>query len=64
MAPSCVQKADYGDAPMSPADLIKNNYISKEDYEYCAKKTLEVFAFGQAEADKRGLIRQCSTQSS
>jgi hypothetical protein len=42
---------------MSPADLVKNNYISKEDYDFCAQKTLEVFAFGQAEAAKRGLIR-------
>ena len=49
-------KADYGDAPMSPADLIKEKYISEEDYNHCAQKALEVFALGQKEAAARGLI--------
>ena len=32
---------------MSPEDLVKNNYISQADYDFCAKAALEVFAFGQ-----------------
>ena len=49
-------KADYGDAPMSPADLVSKNYISQKDYDFCAEKALAVFALGQAECAKRGLI--------
>jgi phosphoribosylaminoimidazole-succinocarboxamide synthase len=49
-------KAEHGDAPMSPEDLVKNKYITKEDYDYCAEKALAVFKCGQEEAGKRGLI--------
>eukprot|EP00961_Rhodomonas_salina_P155585 2095308-Rhodomonas_salina.1 len=49
-------KADYGDAPMAPADMVKDGYISQADYDYCAAKALEVFALGQEECAKRGLI--------
>mmetsp|Transcript_26923 Transcript_26923/g.52484 ORF Transcript_26923/g.52484 Transcript_26923/m.52484 type:complete len:358 (+) Transcript_26923:78-1151(+) len=49
-------KAEHGDAPMSPEDLVKNDYISKEDYDYCAEKALAVFKCGQEESAKRGLI--------
>ena len=36
-----------GDAPMSAADLVKNGYITKEDYDECASAALAVFKFGQ-----------------
>ena len=36
-----------GDAPMSAADLVKNGYITKEDYDVCATAALAVFKFGQ-----------------
>eukprot|EP00286_Rhodomonas_abbreviata_P024734 CAMPEP_0181300540 /NCGR_PEP_ID=MMETSP1101-20121128/6944_1 /TAXON_ID=46948 /ORGANISM="Rhodomonas abbreviata, Strain Caron Lab Isolate" /LENGTH=354 /DNA_ID=CAMNT_0023405783 /DNA_START=25 /DNA_END=1089 /DNA_ORIENTATION=- len=49
-------KAEYGDAPMAPADMIKENYISQADYDYCAEKALAVFKLGQEEAAKKGLI--------
>ncbi len=49
-------KADYGDAPMSPADLVSKDYISQKDYDFCAEKALAVFALGQQECTKRGLI--------
>jgi phosphoribosylaminoimidazole-succinocarboxamide synthase len=49
-------KADYGDAPMAPADMVKEKYITQEDYDYCAKAALAIFKLGQEEAAKRGLI--------
>jgi len=44
------------DIPMSKEELIQNDYITEKDYDYIAKKALELFEFGQKIADTVGFI--------
>jgi len=49
------KEADH-DRPISPADLVAESWMTADEWEQCSKIALELFAFGQAEAAKRGLI--------
>ena len=42
--------------PISPADIVKEGWITKEDWEYCSQKALELFSFGQKKAAENGMI--------
>jgi phosphoribosylaminoimidazole-succinocarboxamide synthase len=44
------------DEPISAADVVKSGRMTQEEWDYCAKKALELFAFGQKHAESRGLI--------
>lgn len=44
------------DRPISPVEIIDENWMSKEDWEYCSEKALELFSFGQRQAKEHGMI--------
>ena len=49
-------KSDEHDELISPEDVVKRGFMSQEDWDYCAQKARELFAFGQKVADEHGLI--------
>ena len=49
-------KEEHHDRPISPKDIIEEGWMTEEDWEYCSKKALELFAFGQETAMKNGMI--------
>jgi len=44
------------DRPVSPDEIIKENWMSKKDWDYCSQKAIELFSFGQKQAKKNGMI--------
>ncbi len=44
------------DRPISLEDIVKENWMNKEDLDYCVEKTLEIFNFSQQVAKERNLI--------
>ena len=44
------------DRPISPDEIIDESWMSKEDWEYCSQKALELFSFGQRQAKEHGMI--------
>ena len=49
-------KEEHHDRPISPSDIISENWMSSKDWEYCSKKALELFEFGQKKAAENGMI--------
>ncbi|NQT61193.1 MAG: phosphoribosylaminoimidazolesuccinocarboxamide synthase [Bacteroidetes bacterium] len=49
-------KEESHDRPISPAEIVEEGWMTKEDWEAASKAALDLFAFGQQEAAKRGLI--------
>lgn len=44
------------DEPITPEDIVSKKYMSQEEWDYISSVSLELFRFGQAEAQKKGLI--------
>ena len=44
------------DRPISPDEIVSENWMTADDWEQCSSIALELFAFGQAKAAERGLI--------
>jgi len=49
-------KEEEHDRPISEADIVKEGWMTQEDFDVCGKAALEVFALGQKIALERGLI--------
>ena len=49
-------KEEIHDRPISPDEIVSENWMTADDWEQCSRIAQELFAFGQAEAAKRGLI--------
>ena len=49
-------KEEDHDRPISPVDIVKEGWMTKEDWEYCSQKALELFSFGQKTAAENGMI--------
>ena len=49
-------KEEEHDRPISATEIVDEEWMTKEDFDVCAKAALEVFAFGQQLAAERGLI--------
>ncbi|KAE9302516.1 Phosphoribosylaminoimidazole-succinocarboxamide synthase [Phytophthora rubi] len=49
-------KDDEHDELISGAEVVSSGRMTQEQWDFCEKKTLELFAFGQEQAAKRGLI--------
>ena len=49
-------KEEDHDRPISPTDIVKEKWMTQEDWDYCSNKALELFAFGQETAMKNGQI--------
>ena len=44
------------DRPISPADIVKEGWLTANEWEFASFKALELFAFGQRVAAQQGLI--------
>tara|TARA_B110000438_G_C15709655_1_gene604713 strand:+ start:181 stop:1152 length:972 start_codon:yes stop_codon:yes gene_type:complete len=49
-------KEEHHDRPISPDDIIKEGWMTKDDWRYCSKVALDLFAFGQKVAADHGMI--------
>jgi len=49
-------KEEEHDRPISEKDIIKEGWMTQDDFDVCAKASLAVFQLGQEIAAKRGLI--------
>jgi phosphoribosylaminoimidazole-succinocarboxamide synthase len=49
-------KEEEHDRPISAEDIVKEGWMSQEDFDVCANAALGVFAVGQTIAAKQGLI--------
>ena len=49
-------KEEHHDRPISPDEIVSENWMSLEDWNYCSQKALELFEFGQKKAAENGLI--------
>jgi len=49
-------KEDDHDRLIDPAHIISEGWMTKEQWDYCSKKALEIFAFGQKRALEQGLL--------
>jgi len=49
-------KADEHDRLISPKDIIDEGLMTQQEWDFCSRKALELFSFGQAIARERGLI--------
>ena len=49
-------KAEDHDRPISPDEIVSENWMTAEDLEQCSRIAQELFAFGQAKAAEHGLI--------
>tara|TARA_B100000886_G_scaffold314536_1_gene251888 strand:- start:73 stop:1059 length:987 start_codon:yes stop_codon:yes gene_type:complete len=49
-------KEEHHDRPISPKEIVEEGWMTEKDWEYCSKKALELFAFGQETATKNGMI--------
>ena len=49
-------KEEDHDRPISPEAIINENWMTQEDWDFCSKKALELFEFGQKKATENGMI--------
>ena len=49
-------KEEDRDRPISPENIIKEGWMTKEDWAYCSKVALDLFSFGQKMASENGMI--------
>ncbi|GAB4823885.1 hypothetical protein N2152v2_010931 [Parachlorella kessleri] len=49
-------KAHDHDVPITPAEIVANGLMTQDDWDAVSHAALELFAFGQTEASKRGLL--------
>ena len=44
------------DRPISPQAIVREGWLTQAQWDFCSRKALELFAFGQREAARRGLM--------
>ena len=49
-------KEEDHDRPISPEAIVSGNWMTQEDWDFCSKKALELFEFGQKKAAENGMI--------
>ena len=49
-------KEEDHDRPISPDEIVSENWMTADDWEQCGRIAQELFAFGQAKAAERGLV--------
>jgi len=49
-------KEEHHDRPISPEEIVSENWMTQEDWDYCSQKALEIFEFGQKKAEESGLV--------
>ena len=54
--PTSSAKEEDHDRPISPDDIVSENWMTADDWEQCSRIAQELFAFGQAKAAENGLV--------
>ena len=49
-------KEEDHDRPISPEEIISEGWMTKKDWDYCSKKALDLFSFGQKKAAENGMV--------
>ena len=49
-------KEEHHDRPISPEEIVKEDWMSQEDWDHCSRKAIELFSFGQEKASANGMI--------
>ena len=49
-------KEEDHDRPISPTNIVNEKWMTQQDWDYCSKKALELFEFGQKKAAQHGMI--------
>ena len=49
-------KEEHHDRPIAPDEIVSEGWMTKEDWDYCSHRALELFAFGQKKAAENGMI--------
>ena len=49
-------KEEDHDRPISPEEIVKEGWMTQEDWDFCSNKALELFSFGQKKAAENGMI--------
>jgi len=49
-------KEEHHDRPISPEEIVSENWMTQEDWDYCSQKALELFEFGQKKSEESGLV--------
>ena len=49
-------KEEHNDRPIAPDEIVNEGWMTQEDWDYCSKKALELFAFGQKRAAENEMI--------
>ena len=49
-------KSDEGDVPISPEEIVDQGLMTQSHWDYCSAKAVELFKYGQHEAEKKGFI--------
>jgi phosphoribosylaminoimidazole-succinocarboxamide synthase len=49
-------KEEHHDRPISPDEIISEEWMAQKDWDYCSQMALELFAFGQVKARQSGMI--------
>ena len=49
-------KEEHHDRPIAPDEIVNEGWMTQEDWDYCSKKALELFAFGQKKAAENEMI--------
>ena len=49
-------KEEHHDRPIAPDEIVSEEWMTQEDWDYCSNKALELFAFGQKKAAENDMI--------
>ena len=49
-------KEEHHDRPIAPDEIVSEGWMTKEDWDYCSYRALELFSFGQKKAAENGMI--------
>ena len=49
-------KEEHHDRPIAPSEIVSENWMTQDDWDYCSQKALELFEFGQNKAKENGMI--------
>ena len=49
-------KNETHDRPIAPDEITNKGWMTREDWNFCSKKALELFSFGQKKAAEHGLV--------
>lgn len=49
-------KEEHHDRPIAPDEIVNEEWMTQENWDYCSQKALELFSFGQKKAAENGMI--------